>query len=123
MSNYTLETYTNLNVIKINQDALGAAGERIVGTDLSTCVGSTSSCTNVWSKPLDPQLVNPDSQPGAAMVFLNVGGSAADVRCDAACWAKAGFAGEELGTTMLGCVLLLLFGTFNQLVFAVTTHV
>ena len=90
MSNYTLETYTNDNVIKINQDSLGAAGERIAGADLSTCTGGTAPCTNVWSK----RLATLDSQPAAAMVFINVGGSAADVHCDAACWTKAGFAGE-----------------------------
>ena len=90
MTNYTLETYLNLDVIKVNQDALGAAGERIVGTDLAHCVGGTASCTNVWSKRLGSY---PDGQPAAAMVFLNVGGSTADVRCDTACWAKAGFDG------------------------------
>lgn len=103
MSNYTLDTYSNDNVIKINQDPLGVAGERIVGADLSTCKGSTASCTNVWSKRLG---FYPDSQPAAAMVFLNVGGSAADVHCDAACWAKAGFAGEDSsGTLALACIL------------------
>eukprot|EP01043_Picozoa_sp_COSAG02_P044464 COSAG02_NODE_3975_length_5965_cov_5.092226_2_plen_122_part_00 len=93
MSNYTLETYSNENVIKVNQDALGVAGERIVGADLSQCIGRTASCTNVWSKPLGSYA---DGEPAAAMVFINVGGSVADVHCDTACWAKAGFAGETL---------------------------
>eukprot|EP01043_Picozoa_sp_COSAG02_P058424 COSAG02_NODE_7269_length_3089_cov_2.645819_2_plen_112_part_00 len=94
MSNYTLQTYANDNVIKINQDALGVAGERIVGADLSQCIGGATSCTNVWSKPLGAYL---DGLPAAAMVFINVGGSAADVRCDAVCWEKAGFAGATSG--------------------------
>lgn len=94
MSNYTLQTYTNENVIKVNQDALGVAGERIAGADLSHCIGGAATCTNVWSKPLGAYI---DGLPAAAMVFINVGGSAADVHCDAVCWAKAGFAGATSG--------------------------
>ena len=88
MTNYTVETYTNADVIQVNQDKLGAAGQRIAGGDLSSCRDGPKPCTNIWSKKL---LSYDDSQAAAAMVFLNAGGTTVDVHCDQSCWARAGF--------------------------------
>eukprot|EP00730_Choanoeca_flexa_P002655 TRINITY_DN11122_c0_g1_i1.p1 TRINITY_DN11122_c0_g1~~TRINITY_DN11122_c0_g1_i1.p1 ORF type:complete len:493 (+),score=81.50 TRINITY_DN11122_c0_g1_i1:160-1479(+) len=48
MSNYTLETYTNKQVIAVNQDSLGKQGIRVAGGDLSA-TGSTTE--QVWLEP------------------------------------------------------------------------
>lgn len=77
MSAATLATYTNKDVIQVNQDPLGKAGFRIQGGKLSG-----ENATNVWAR----QLANGDF----ALVFLNVGPEAADVSCGPDCFAKIG---------------------------------
>eukprot|EP01059_Diplonema_ambulator_P015467 TRINITY_DN2660_c0_g1_i1.p1 TRINITY_DN2660_c0_g1~~TRINITY_DN2660_c0_g1_i1.p1 ORF type:complete len:406 (+),score=110.72 TRINITY_DN2660_c0_g1_i1:128-1219(+) len=74
MTPYTLQTYTNKDVIAVNQDPLGHGGIRVAGDDLPT------SPTNVWGKTLTNNRV--------AMVFLNVGSVEATVTCPQSCLAQ-----------------------------------
>lgn len=76
MSDFNIETYTNERVIKVNQDAMGIQGHRVVGQDLSSKNG-----TNVWTRPL--------SNGDRAIAFANVGPNAADVTCDVHCLSDA----------------------------------
>lgn len=77
MSPTTLATYTNKDVIGVNQDLLGKAGFRIQGDSLSG-----ANVTNVWARPL----ANGDF----ALAFLNVGSETTDVTCGPDCFAKIG---------------------------------
>jgi len=74
MSPTNLATYTNLDVIAINQDVDGRQGQRIVGGPLSG-----KNATNVWAKRL--------SDGGFAVAFANTGPVDADIACDPSCWA------------------------------------
>ena len=88
MTNYTLETYLNKDVISVNQDPLGIQGKRIAGVALAGC---KSDCTNIWSRPLKG-----NGNPGTnAVVFLNTGKATADIHCDHACWAAAGYSAAD----------------------------
>eukprot|EP01047_Picozoa_sp_COSAG01_P068984 COSAG01_NODE_10095_length_2251_cov_40.614894_2_plen_153_part_00 len=93
-------------MIAVNQDSLGVPGERVAGGDLQHCAaggsesesesesGSSSGsleCTNVWAKPLRGPSAAGGWPSAGALVFLNAGAAHADVRCDKACWAAAGF--------------------------------
>jgi alpha-galactosidase len=96
MSTYTLETYLNRDVIAVNQDSLGVPGERVAGGDLQHCAAGGSGsgsldCTNVWAKPLQGPSAAGGWPSAGALVFFNAGAAHADVRCDKACWAAAGF--------------------------------
>jgi len=51
ISDYSIVTYTNREVIAVNQDPRGAGGIRLVGGDLRPCING-STCLNVWGKPL-----------------------------------------------------------------------
>ena len=52
MSSYALQTYLNAEVIAVNQDPRGAGGTRLVGGNMGACQNTTSSCVNIWGKPL-----------------------------------------------------------------------
>lgn len=110
MSPFVLQTYLNKLVIAVSQDPLGRQGVRVAGGDLSDCatgLGSrggmrdatkgdiaATACTNVWSRRLA-------GAPGsAALVFLNAASNTSqEVRCDAACWARAGFSQADFPLT------------------------
>merc|ERR1712032_1109040 len=64
-------------------DALGKQGTRIVGDALSQRGGAA----NVWARPL--------ADGSIALVFLNAGAAAADVKCDAACFKMMGYDSTE----------------------------
>jgi len=72
MTAMNIETYSNEDVIAINQDILGKQGGRIVGGPLSPKTG-----TNVWAKPL----ANGD----VALAFANPSEAAVDIQCDPDC--------------------------------------
>lgn len=74
MSDSTLATYSNADVIKVSQDSLGRQGSRVFGGALH---GSKSG-VNVWSRPL--------ADGSHALVFINAGIAVADVTCDEACF-------------------------------------
>ena len=75
MSAMNIETYSNADVIAVNQDSLAKQGIRITG-------GQQSS-SYVWSKPL----ANGD----IAVAFGNIGSKIQDVVCDKDCWFSAWF--------------------------------
>jgi alpha-galactosidase len=74
LSAWDLETYTNIEVIHVDQDPLGVQGSRIAGGPLK----SKQSTTNVWGRPLRDK--------SYALVFLNNGNAAADIACDQWCF-------------------------------------
>jgi alpha-galactosidase len=71
MSPYTLETYTNHEVIAVDQDVLGKQGKRINGGFLN------ETNTNIWARQL---------KDGYAMVFLNIGPTVVNISCDVSCF-------------------------------------
>lgn len=76
-SAWDLATYTNSEVIAVNQDPLGRQGVRIDGGHLR---GFFASDTNVWARPL--------SSGGWAAVFFNNAASTSDIVCDSKCFAQ-----------------------------------
>jgi len=84
MSDYVLSTYKNKGAIAINQDTLGKQGIRVMGSNLTI---NGANATNVWMKPL--------AGDEHAIAFLNVGSSAADIHCDAYCFAMGGLVSTE----------------------------
>lgn len=64
----------------------GLPGVMFVNQDSGYCLAATgadtTSCTNIWARPL--------SDGGVALGFLNNGNDATTVTCDAACFAAAG---------------------------------
>jgi len=81
MSQADLETYSNKEVISVNQDPLGKQGIRVFGGEL------TKGASNVWGKPL--------SDGSVAMVFINTGDAAVDVTCDPQCFSSLGFGSQD----------------------------
>jgi len=77
---WDLETYSNAEVIKVNQDPLGKQATRLAGGNLAQ--GTAKSTFNVWGKKV---------QNGAALLFLNNGNTDADVTCPASCFTALGF--------------------------------
>ena len=75
LNSWDLETYTNKEVIAVNQDPLAVAGTRLFGTNLTS-----GGEQNIWSKPL--------ADGSIAMVFFNNGLSVQSVTCDAKCFQK-----------------------------------
>jgi len=65
ISSFLIETYTNIEVIAVDQDPLGKQGTRIVGGILSLSSTNTLNSTNVWARPLH--------DGSFAVVFLNIG--------------------------------------------------
>jgi alpha-galactosidase len=82
-STFLYETYTNIEVINVDQDSLGKQGQRIVGGDLSSTATDPFNTTNVWARPL--------FDGTWAAVFINVGPTAQTVTCDQECFAQMGF--------------------------------
>jgi hypothetical protein len=86
-SDYALETYSNAELVAINQDALGSPARRIVGGDLPfPCHGGgDGQLASVVAKPCDPadanQLWSYDAATGliASKAFAGV---LDDVHCD-----------------------------------------
>jgi len=81
---WDLQTYSNAEVIAVNQDSDGKQGVRLAGNNLQ---GSGSSTYNVWGKKLH--------DGSAALLFLNNAGQAADVTCDANCFTTLGFKSSD----------------------------
>mgnify|MGYP001196683837 CR=1 FL=1 len=75
MSAMNIATYTNQDVIAVNQDVLGKQGMRVVGSNMSA-----PGATNVWSK----ELFNGD----VAIAFANTKSTSEDISCDAKCFVK-----------------------------------
>lgn len=85
MTAETLTTYSNKEVIAVNQDVAGHQGWRIQGGALAD-----GSAGNIWAKPL--------SDGSFALVFLNVGMEELKLTCDEDCFASLGFNPSELLT-------------------------
>jgi len=80
LNSWDLETYSNAEVIAVDQDTLGQQGIRLVGGNLiQKPVGVPY---NIWGRKL---------QDGAAIVFLNNDSAAATLTCDRSCFAKLGW--------------------------------
>eukprot|EP00047_Mylnosiga_fluctuans_P005731 m.242349 g.242349 ORF g.242349 m.242349 type:complete len:400 (+) comp14019_c0_seq1:32-1231(+) len=86
LSAYDLETYTNAEVIAIDQDLLGVQGSVI----LTNCPpflplqagDSVPACQQIWARPL--------ADGSVAMNFLNFDTKPAAITCDADCFRRAG---------------------------------
>ncbi|XP_065176638.1 uncharacterized protein LOC135806390 [Sycon ciliatum] len=106
LSTYALETYSNEEVIAVNQDKIGRQGLRLAGGDLSGEGVKQSTQTDEIPKHLHKRTFDhlPSELPaqqniwgrqlldgGWALVFLNNGKDDVDMTCDAACFAPTGF--------------------------------
>jgi alpha-galactosidase len=83
---FDIETYSNTELIAVDQDSLGLQGVRVLGGPLT---GSNPSLVNIWAKPLSGDL-------GVAAVFLNNGPDSADITCDQDCFKSMGFSTEDV---------------------------
>jgi len=106
LNEWDLETYSNTEVIAVDQDMLGIQGTRIAGGNLiHNPVGQPAH--NVWGKPL--------SDKSAAVLFLNNADAAASVVCDRTCFSYLGWNNtaqvlrvrdlwqhKDIGTTTVG---------------------
>jgi len=85
LSRFDLETYTNQEVIAVNQDRLATQGKKVMHSDSGVYLIDSA----VWAKPL--------SDGSVAMVFENNYPITSSVYCDSACWGELPFAhGTEL---------------------------
>jgi len=84
LNEWDLETFSNAEVIAVDQDLLGKQGSRIVGGNVS---GPSPSLSNVWARQL--------SGGSAAIIFFNNAASDSNIICDATCLSKAGFASSD----------------------------
>jgi alpha-galactosidase len=75
MSSMNIATYTNSEIIAVNQDVLGKQGTRVVGSSMSS-----PGATNVWSKEL--------SNGDVAIAFANTKSTPEDITCDVKCFEK-----------------------------------
>jgi len=80
LSTYDLTTYSNTEVIAIDQDILGYQGRRVAGGNLT---GPNNVSTNVWGK----RLANGD----LALIFLNNHDHTTIIGCSLTCFNKLGF--------------------------------
>ena len=84
MSSRNVDTFSNADVIAVNQDALGHQGVRVFGGDLTGHYhNADAQGINVWSTNL--------VDGSKAMVFLNVKDAVQNITCDAVCFESAGF--------------------------------
>eukprot|EP01102_Stenamoeba_stenopodia_P008347 TRINITY_DN2398_c0_g3_i1.p1 TRINITY_DN2398_c0_g3~~TRINITY_DN2398_c0_g3_i1.p1 ORF type:complete len:429 (+),score=94.89 TRINITY_DN2398_c0_g3_i1:40-1287(+) len=84
---FDLQTFSNSEVIAVDQDPAGVQGIRINGSTLN----NGASTTNIWGKPLSAGV------GGWAVVFLNNDDSVLDLTCDLGCFRVMGFdAGQTL---------------------------
>lgn len=80
-SSYTNETYTNAEVIAVDQDPLGKQGKRF------TSSGNATNPGEVWGR----ELID-----GWALLFFNNNGTKeVDIECDSACWSQMSFTSDE----------------------------
>jgi len=79
LSQFDLTTYSNTEVIAVDQDPLGYQGIRAVGGNLS---GNNASLTNIWAKLL--------STNSWALVFLNNAQTPMAITCDSKCFQEIG---------------------------------
>eukprot|EP01097_Dermamoeba_algensis_P006633 TRINITY_DN4135_c0_g1_i1.p1 TRINITY_DN4135_c0_g1~~TRINITY_DN4135_c0_g1_i1.p1 ORF type:complete len:182 (+),score=32.47 TRINITY_DN4135_c0_g1_i1:36-548(+) len=77
------ETFTNTELIAVDQDPLGKQGYRLVGSNLDF----KNSFVNVWGKVL--------SDTSRVLIFLNNGPTAANITCDGSCFAAIGIPSTE----------------------------
>lgn len=81
---FDIETYTNSEVIAVNQDGLSKQGKRVMQNKIAPLIDSS-----VWAKEL--------SDGSVAMLFFNNMITTSSVYCDSDCWAQLPFAaGTEL---------------------------
>ena len=126
MSDYDLQTYTNREVIEIDQDPLGIQGQ-VVWTNcptpphLTKLVEESPPPLTKLVEDSPPPLTKlarrraaaggsvPDCQQiwwrplaggDTALVFLNYGAGAADVTCDDVCFTRMGYRNGERPTTV-----------------------
>jgi alpha-galactosidase len=82
LNDWDLQTYSNTEVIAVNQDPLGYQGVRLVGGNLiQKPVGLTY---NIWGKKL--------FDGSAAVIFLNNANATATITCDSKCFGTFGWA-------------------------------
>lgn len=81
MTEETLKTYSNKEVISVSQDPLGKAGSRVFGGNV-TGASDGRPAVNVWARPLH--------DGSYAMVFLNAGLSKISVTCGPDCFKLIG---------------------------------
>lgn len=85
LNSWDLETYSNSEVIAVDQDPLGLQGMRLVGGNLiQNPVGPSY---NIWGRKL--------SGGNAAIIFLNNANNAQTLTCDATCLSKLGFTADQ----------------------------
>ena len=90
LSDHDLETFSNADVITVNQDRLGIQGVRVSGAGLAhaggNCGGGPTAAgtdvINVWARPLSGGRI--------AVALLNVGADDATISCDAGCFSAIG---------------------------------
>jgi alpha-galactosidase len=87
LNTWDLQTYSNSEIIAVDQDPVGRQGVRLAGNNLYQ--GTSNSTYNVWGKKLE--------DGSAVLLFLNNANNAADVTCEAACFTAMGFSsGDQL---------------------------
>jgi alpha-galactosidase len=77
---YDFTTYTNTEVIAVNQDSLMKQGRRLANTTFSAPGKYPVLSVAIWAREL--------SQGGSAIVFVNNNNSTTKITCDSQCWAK-----------------------------------
>jgi len=82
LSAYSLQTYSNTEVIEVNQDPLGFQGMRVCGTNLDVNGSNTNTTTNVWARRV---------HDGWAVVFINVGQNSVNITCNSYCFGEMGY--------------------------------
>ena len=80
MNAFDVETYTNAEVVAVNQDDLGVQGSRVRVHEVVSPIVSTS----VWARRL--------ADGSVAAIFMNNLPFAHHVTCDAECWDALPFA-------------------------------
>jgi alpha-galactosidase len=81
LNTWDLQTYSNEEVIAVDQDHAGRQGQRLAGGNLYQ--GSNKSTYNVWGKRLE--------DGSAVLLFLNNDNKADDITCPASCFTAMGF--------------------------------
>jgi alpha-galactosidase len=86
LPDFDLLTYSNTELIAVNQDPLGEQGTRILGGNLY--IGNDRSLTNMWARRLS-------SGQGYAAVFLNNSPKPVTMTCGSTCFSKMGFTASD----------------------------
>eukprot|EP00008_Paramoeba_atlantica_P008503 CAMPEP_0201487046 /NCGR_PEP_ID=MMETSP0151_2-20130828/11052_1 /ASSEMBLY_ACC=CAM_ASM_000257 /TAXON_ID=200890 /ORGANISM="Paramoeba atlantica, Strain 621/1 / CCAP 1560/9" /LENGTH=369 /DNA_ID=CAMNT_0047871971 /DNA_START=94 /DNA_END=1203 /DNA_ORIENTATION=- len=79
LSSWDLETYSNSEVIAVDQDSLGVQGIRLSGVNLHGPVAQ-NEVTNIWGRSL--------MSGSWAVVFLNNEKQVTSITCDSSCFAQ-----------------------------------